>query len=926
MINLKLNNEGIQLKAYTLYQWNFDKSGLFWAMARAIYYLNLNFIIHDEMQVISEFENIDTMDKLHLKMKNSFIENDAYSGASQQSPEEQEKNNKIKEKSDYLSEKYKDTPLQNLHWFVAERDILWETIKKLPLYPPAVESLSVESVKAEKDLIFKFMLKRVSLINILIYAKDTDMRQVDHLYGFSPQNVPREAIDFPLFKASMEKGSYEIPWSTKNLVEGQYLCAIAALSSYQFDTTETIIFSSFIKSMDEFKNLVWKATGRTYEEWNSYMSQGNNMPDTIFEIISGLNKVNSLKNVYTTPDKIDIIDKISCIFIHRYFKTNFDRIFWNSINTSKDAWVRELREKYNTLMVSDYPGAIKLAEDSIAWILGKYQEYAGSIRAKINELHFDMLTPVLKIKGNEFAEFTDELKDELLNSKKLPSYAPDGNPWDIVVIGGGPIGLTAAKCAVNRGMKVILLEKESKCGPAPRAETITESGLANTVRDIWGSEFIDDFMNSARLNQVNKMRIYAPFGLNSSEVPVCENPHIFLWEPFVNKMVSILKEKAVIKTGVEVIDLIMAVDRHIVKGVKTNKGEVYSKMVIDCSGHNSKFVSMYAGVDHKKANYYMIKARISNYCPSYKYFQSFFITAGALDMKTGSPPVIAYIFPTNDNPGHDAEVGCVVFEDYSLVGAVPDWGPKITKEYADMLWGKIKNYYPFNTQIAGAVETFHEVTETTCREFLRNPLGKDCGYLALGEASGFMLPSNVCALITGMISAQWWIEEIQHFKQDEKEIFWSDDIVRHSNERFQTSEVFLRVEKEYKNTLNNKILIWGVLINPIAISNILVWSLITIGFFKKAITTIPLGSKSKSVDTDNSAIEGLLKSAELDKNTGNSRFYADKMYNIGKLYYMSNNLPAAVDALNKSYRQYQSIGDLKMTKAVDDDIRFLKDM
>ena len=73
MINLKLNNEGIQLKAYTLYQWNFDKSGLFWAMARAIYYLNLNFIIHDEMQVISEFENIDTMDKLHLKMKNSFI-------------------------------------------------------------------------------------------------------------------------------------------------------------------------------------------------------------------------------------------------------------------------------------------------------------------------------------------------------------------------------------------------------------------------------------------------------------------------------------------------------------------------------------------------------------------------------------------------------------------------------------------------------------------------------------------------------------------------------------------------------------------------------------------------------------------------------------------------------------------------------------
>ena len=61
--------------------------------------------------------------------------------------------------------------------------------------------------------------------------------------------------------------------------------------------------------------------------------------------------------------------------------------------------------------------------------------------------------------------------------------------YDVVIIGGGPIGLSAAKVAGDYGLSVIILEKGDQCGSEVRAETI---GADPIISKIWSSSFIDD--------------------------------------------------------------------------------------------------------------------------------------------------------------------------------------------------------------------------------------------------------------------------------------------------------------------------------------------------------------------------------------------------------------------------------------------------
>ena len=53
---------------------------------------------------------------------------------------------------------------------------------------------------------------------------------------------------------------------------------------------------------------------------------------------------------------------------------------------------------------------------------------------------------------------------------------------DVLVIGGGPAGSSAAKHAALGGAKVILLDKRSEIGAPKRcAEGVSKKGLANLV-------------------------------------------------------------------------------------------------------------------------------------------------------------------------------------------------------------------------------------------------------------------------------------------------------------------------------------------------------------------------------------------------------------------------------------------------------------
>ncbi|MCK5832578.1 geranylgeranyl reductase family protein [bacterium] len=74
-------------------------------------------------------------------------------------------------------------------------------------------------------------------------------------------------------------------------------------------------------------------------------------------------------------------------------------------------------------------------------------------------------------------------------STSWPAIRPPENQYDVIVIGGGPAGSTAARVAAEKGAKVLLIEKKPVVGaPQLCAEGISHTGLTDVmpiIRERW---------------------------------------------------------------------------------------------------------------------------------------------------------------------------------------------------------------------------------------------------------------------------------------------------------------------------------------------------------------------------------------------------------------------------------------------------------
>ena len=66
---------------------------------------------------------------------------------------------------------------------------------------------------------------------------------------------------------------------------------------------------------------------------------------------------------------------------------------------------------------------------------------------------------------------------------------------DVIVVGGGPAGLMAAQTAANRGLRVLLLEKNDHCG---RKLSITGKGRCNVTNIAERDELMSSVVTNAR--------------------------------------------------------------------------------------------------------------------------------------------------------------------------------------------------------------------------------------------------------------------------------------------------------------------------------------------------------------------------------------------------------------------------------------------
>ena len=68
---------------------------------------------------------------------------------------------------------------------------------------------------------------------------------------------------------------------------------------------------------------------------------------------------------------------------------------------------------------------------------------------------------------------------------------------DVAIVGGGPAGLTAAADLAARGLKVVVLERESAAGGIPRHSDHVGYGIRDLRRFITGPAYARQLVQSA---------------------------------------------------------------------------------------------------------------------------------------------------------------------------------------------------------------------------------------------------------------------------------------------------------------------------------------------------------------------------------------------------------------------------------------------
>jgi digeranylgeranylglycerophospholipid reductase len=161
--------------------------------------------------------------------------------------------------------------------------------------------------------------------------------------------------------------------------------------------------------------------------------------------------------------------------------------------------------------------------------------------------------------------------------------------YDVIVVGAGPAGSTAARYAAARGASVLLLEKDRDVGyPVRCGEAVSHEGVIQFIEP-------DDRWIAARCT---RFRLISPSG--KSVVPRLDGLAYVLERRIFDYELAKLavKEGAEVVTKAYVYDLVR--ENGSVKGVrviiKDRKVEIYGRVVIGADGVESR-VGKWAGID-----------------------------------------------------------------------------------------------------------------------------------------------------------------------------------------------------------------------------------------------------------------------------------------------------------------------------------------
>lgn len=406
-------------------------------------------------------------------------------------------------------------------------------------------------------------------------------------------------------------------------------------------------------------------------------------------------------------------------------------------------------------------------------------------------------------------------------------YGPGKVPWDLVIMGAGPVGLTAAKFAVAHNLTTLIIEQGSFCGTEMRAETIKNDPFLDRI---WGDNFIDNISTNITTANIwhspKDKYVYTQTiaAVRSFEWPVLIQNMIGR----INTQLAILDRKNLyisFDTSVKKACLSKKFGvKSVVSCVETTKGIIQGKAFLDCTGWRTP-IGKQLGLDYTKMNNPMVKSRCSNF-PTNKYgtFHAYYIEAGAAKSVDSSPPAIIVVFP--GKCGH-AEISCQFFSEFGTHGRRTLGEPVLTDEYLFSIWNDFKKMIPsFTEMIKNVIFETEFVTHIPVQSFVKKAMVYP-GLILAGDAGGFTDPRTSAGLITSFKGVEFWVNEIAvQIKNGLGK--WNFFSRLKANFRFKKSDIFKEVDKYHRQVNNRKHIAYGLWVTAFCIN--LGWNIITRGY------------------------------------------------------------------------------------------------
>jgi len=310
-------------------------------------------------------------------------------------------------------------------------------------------------------------------------------------------------------------------------------------------------------------------------------------------------------------------------------------------------------------------------------------------------------------------------------------------PYDIIISGAGPGGLTAGIISGRHQQKTLICEKEATAAPFPRGETLHSAKIFTKILGANVLNMISTHMTAAR-------KFYSPNAEQSREIYRHSPSIIYDWQHFIDLLLTRAKEANVeFRYNAEVVSPIL--DQKTCVGIQLASGEkIYGKTVLVCDGHASK-IGRSLGISYDEINCPTMKRVVSNYTDTYLGFQYFILPQGMLEYAPRFPPAVVFVFPRGNN---QCEVGLIVFSEVAQRLKshcdVPDQA-EMTR-----VWNKLIDSYPvFSTLMKETKKNFEGFTQIAMGNVHPHPMPY-MGLILTGGAIGFVEASGGSGIASSM--------------------------------------------------------------------------------------------------------------------------------------------------------------------------------